>query len=95
MINDNTKGLNATKQWIREDFNEVLPVLINLANQNSTKTWESIKSSRTDPFTLQILKNLHYLNEGYEEEKCKRVYSSISNTGFLKYFLLVLLLKYL
>ncbi len=30
---------------------------------------------------------LNFLDYEYEEEKCKRVYSSISNTGFLKYFL--------
>ena len=54
--------------WIEKDFKEVLPVLKSLANQNSTSTWDIIKSTRTDPFTLQILKNLHYLNQGFEEE---------------------------
>jgi len=55
-------------RWIGKDLSIVLPILENLANQDSLKTWEGIKSMRTDPFTRQIMKNLHYLFEGFPEE---------------------------
>jgi len=55
-------------RWIGKDLSMVLPILKNLANQDSLKTWQKIKSMRTDPFTHQIIKNLHYLFEGFPEE---------------------------
>ncbi len=56
------------ERWIGKDLKIVLPVLKNLANQNPLTTWEEIKSIRTDPFTRQILKNLHYLFENSPDE---------------------------
>ena len=43
-------------------------VLKSLLNQNTSKTWGIIKSVRIDPFSRQILKNLHYINEGFTNE---------------------------
>ena len=56
------------EQWIGKDIGKVLPVLESIVNQNSLASWEKIKSIRTDPFTRQVLKNIHYLFEGYSDK---------------------------
>ena len=56
------------RRWIGDELPVLLPVLKALVNQNSTKAWREITKVRTDPFTRQVLKNLHYLLQGVPEE---------------------------
>jgi len=56
------------KRWMGKDLYSLLPILKILATKTSDETWEKIKSVRTDPFSLQVLKNLFYLLEGYPDK---------------------------
>ena len=56
------------RRWLGEELNVLLPVLKVLASQNTEKAWQKITTVRTDPFTRQVLKNLHFLLEGAPEE---------------------------
>ena len=55
-------------RWIGEDLPVLLPALKALASQRTAEAWQEITTVRTDPFTRQVLKNLHYLLEGVTEE---------------------------
>jgi len=55
-------------RWIGEDFPVLVPALKALASQKTAKAWQKITTVRTDPFTRQVLKNLHYLLEGVPED---------------------------
>mgnify|MGYP006118979977 FL=1 len=55
-------------RWFSEEHEILLPVLKALVSQTPEKAWQKITAVRTDPFTRQVLKNLHYLLEGAPEE---------------------------
>ena len=55
-------------RWFGERYEILLPVLKALVSQTPKKAWEKITSVRTDPFTRQVLKNIHFLLEGAPSE---------------------------
>ena len=55
-------------RWFSDEHEILLPVLKALVSQTPEKAWQKITAVRTDPFTRQVLKNLHYLLEGTPEE---------------------------
>ena len=56
------------RRWFGEEYEILLPVLTELVSQTPEKAWQKITAIRTDPFTRQVLKNLHYLLEGAPAE---------------------------
>ena len=56
------------RRWIGEELSVLIPVLKALVSQTPDKAWQKITAVRTDPFTRQVLKNLHYLLEGAPAE---------------------------
>ncbi|MBC8219256.1 MAG: tetratricopeptide repeat protein [Proteobacteria bacterium] len=55
-------------RWFSDEHEILLPVLKAIVSQTPEKAWQKITAVRTDPFTRQVLKNLHYLLEGAPEE---------------------------
>jgi len=55
-------------RWIGDDFKMLLPVLGALASKRTEEAWQEITTVRTDPFTRQVLKNMHYLLEEAPQE---------------------------
>ena len=55
-------------RWIGNDLKMLLPVLSALASQSTEEAWQEITTVRTDPFTRQVLKNMHYLLEDAPQE---------------------------
>lgn len=56
------------RRWIGEELQQLQPALNALASRTSEKAWHEITSARTDPFTRQVLKNLHFLLAEAPEE---------------------------
>jgi tetratricopeptide (TPR) repeat protein len=56
------------RRWFGEEYEILLPVLTALVSQTPEKAWQKITAIRSDPFTRQVLKNLHYLLEGAPAE---------------------------
>jgi len=56
------------RRWFGEEYEILLPVLTAIVSQTPEKAWQKITAVRSDPFTRQVLKNLHYLLEGAPEE---------------------------
>ncbi|MBC8258199.1 MAG: tetratricopeptide repeat protein [SAR324 cluster bacterium] len=56
------------RRWFGDELPVILPVLKALASQRTIEAWRQIKAVRTDPFTLQVLKNTHYLLEEVPQE---------------------------
>ncbi len=55
-------------RWIGNEILSVMPVIQAFAGRRSEKAWKSITGARTDPFTRQVLKNLHFLLAEAPEE---------------------------
>ena len=55
-------------RWIGHEMHALMPAMHALAIRQSGKSWKEITSARTDPFTRQVLKNLHFLLEEAPEE---------------------------
>ena len=54
--------------WLGDNYEILLPILEELVSQAPKKAWKKISSVRTDPFSRQVLKNIHYLMEGAQGE---------------------------
>ena len=55
-------------RWIGHEMHALMPAMHALAIRQSGKSWKEITRARTDPFTKQVLKNLHFLLEEAPEE---------------------------
>ncbi len=56
------------RRWIGEELQQLRPALDALASRTTEKAWYEITRARTDPFTRQVLKNLHFLLAEAPEE---------------------------
>ena len=48
-------------RWMGDEMQALMPAMHALASRQSEKAWKEITRARTDPFTRQVLKNLHFL----------------------------------
>ncbi len=48
-------------RWIGHEMQSLMPAIHALASRQSEQAWKEITRARTDPFTRQVLKNLHFL----------------------------------
>ena len=55
-------------RWIGDEMKSLMPVMHALVSRQSEKAWKEINRARTDPFTRQVLKNLHFLLAEAPEE---------------------------
>ena len=49
------------QRWIGHEMQSLIPAMHALATRQSKQAWKEITKARTDPFTRQVLKNLHFL----------------------------------
>jgi len=55
-------------RWMGNEMQALMPAMHALFSRQSGKAWKEITRARTDPFTRQVLKNLHFLLEEAPEE---------------------------
>ena len=55
-------------RWMGDEMQALMPAMHALASRQSEKAWKEITRARTDPFTRQVLKNLHFLLAEAPEE---------------------------
>ena len=55
-------------RWIGDEMKALMPSMHALASRQSEEAWKEINRARTDPFTRQVLKNMHFLLEEANEE---------------------------
>ena len=55
-------------RWMGNEMESLMPAIHALASRQTEKAWNEITKARTDPFTRQVLKNLHFMLAEAPEE---------------------------